>query len=90
MGRLSNLLTLQDGVNFTREEIQIKLESSTTLLNKIIADLDVLRGRQQRFEDKRVSFVLGKRMEELNTLTSKEINLNAKQDKELLFDPTYE
>ena len=32
-------------------------------------------------------FVLGKRLEELSELTTKEINLQSKQDKDLLFDP---
>jgi hypothetical protein len=90
INKLSNLLLLRENAAITREEVQTKLEASNSLVNKIVSDLETLRIQQQQFDGKRVCFVLGKRMEELGALTNKELELNAKQDKELLFDPTYE
>lgn len=87
---LFDMLNLQEGVTLTRGDVQIKLEQSSMLIRKIITELDSLRARQQAFEDKRIYFVLSKRMEELNKLTTKELDLNIKQDSELLFDPEYE
>ena len=73
-----------------REDIQKILESSDRLIKKIIHELDELRIKQIEFDDKRIYFALGKRMEELNILTAKEMNLQTKEDNELLFDPEYE
>ena len=87
---LFNQLRLEENRTFTKEEIQTKLEMATTLIKRILADIESLRLRQRRFEEKRMYFVLGKRLEELNSLTSKEISLNAKEEKDLLFDPDYE
>ncbi|WP_158838305.1 hypothetical protein [Polaribacter sp. L3A8] len=44
----------------------------------------------KKFDKKKPYFVVGKRLEELSELTSKEIEAEAKQNKGLLFDPTYE
>lgn len=70
--------------------MQKRLGSSDLLIKKIITDLDDMRIMQTKFDKKRIYFVLGKRLEELNELTTKEINLQSKQDKDLLFDPDYE
>lgn len=83
-------LLLLNNQRITREEIQTRLEASSDLIKKIIAELETIKQQQVNFEDKRIYFVLGKRLEELNTLASKEINLNSKEDKNLLFDPEYD
>ncbi|OJW77623.1 MAG: hypothetical protein BGO69_07310 [Bacteroidetes bacterium 46-16] len=88
---LSSLLLIGKNKNLVnREDIQKILESSDRLIKKIIHELDELRIKQIEFDDKRIYFALGKRMEELNILTAKEMNLQTKEDNELLFDPEYE
>lgn len=88
---LARLLHIgKDVKKINRDELQKRLESSDLLIKKIIKDLDELRLKQAKFDKKRIYFVLGKRLEELNELTSKEINHQSKQDKDLLFDPEYE
>jgi hypothetical protein len=67
-----------------------KLESSDLLIKKIIKKVELIKLKQQAFETKRIYFVLGKRLEELEILTSKELIFQAKQDKNLLFDPEYD
>ena len=88
---LSKLLLLKkEDKSISRETLQKRLEESDLLIKKIISELDTIRREQTKFDKKKVYFVLGKRLEELNQLTSKEINLQSKQDKDLLFDPEYE
>jgi hypothetical protein len=84
------LLVKKENKIVSRETIQNRLEKSESLIKKIVKELEVIREEQTNFDKKRVYFVLGKRLEELNQLTTNELNLQAKQDKDLLFDPTYE
>jgi hypothetical protein len=88
LSKLLLLGKLEKSIN--REDFQKKLEMSDLLMKKIISELNAIRLKQSKFDKKRVYFVLGKRLEELNELTSKEISLQTKQDKDLLFDPDYE
>lgn len=88
---LSGLLLLKkNDKSIDREELQSRLEESNLLIKKIINELDTIRQEKVTFDKKKVYFVLGKRLEELNELTSKEIDLQIKQDKDLLFDPEYD
>lgn len=87
---LVNLWKLKEKSTSTRENIQEKLEACEKQTARIISELEVVKSQQTQFNEKRILFVLLKRLEELSNLTTKELTQESKQDKELLFDPTYE
>jgi len=74
----------------TTNQIQNILNFSDNLLKEIISELEILKDGQQEFENKKVFFVVGKRLEELGQITTKEIESQARQNKDLLFDPKYD
>ncbi|WP_055437684.1 RNA-directed DNA polymerase [Lacinutrix algicola] len=93
----NELIELSENLNLTdltqttnREEIQKKLTDSDLKIKELIDKIEVVRLELTQFEKKKPYFVVGKRLEELSELTTKEIEAEAKQNKGLLFDPTYE
>ncbi|MFZ4589722.1 MAG: hypothetical protein ACOYN6_01895 [Ignavibacteria bacterium] len=74
----------------TREDIQKSLNESDSLFKDITEKLKQLHSEQSEFEDKKVYFVVSKRLEELANITAKEIELQTRHDKDLLFDPKYD
>lgn len=73
-----------------RKEIQKKLSDSDSKIKELIDKIEAVKLELKKFDKKKPYFVVGKRLEELSELTSKEIEAEAKQNKGLLFDPTYE
>ena len=73
-----------------RKEIQKKLSDSDSKIKELIDKIEAIKLELKKFDKKKPYFVVGKRLEELSELTSKEIEAEAKQNKGLLFDPTYE
>ena len=91
ISQLFKLLSISDAKQKTaRIDVQKSLNSSDSLLKEIMIEIEQLKNEQQDFEDKKVYFVVGKRLEELKILTTKEIELQTRQDKDLLFDPKYD
>lgn len=93
----SELLELSENLNFSdlnqttnRKEIQKKLSDSDSKIKDLIDKIEAVKLELKKFDKKKPYFVVGKRLEELSELTSKEIEAEAKQNKGLLFDPTYE
>ncbi|MEW4925788.1 RNA-directed DNA polymerase [Algibacter sp. 2305UL17-15] len=88
---LSENLNLSDLTQTTdRKEIQKKLSDSDSKIKELIDKIEAVKLELKKFDKKKPYFVVGKRLEELSELTSKEIEAEAKQNKGLLFDPTYE
>lgn len=88
---LSENLSLTDLTQTTdRKEIQKKLSDSDSKIKELIDKIEAVKLELKKFDKKKPYFVVGKRLEELSELTSKEIEAEAKQNKGLLFDPTYE
>lgn len=86
--QLLSLSELQQQVS--TGQIQERLSSSDSLLKEIINKIEILKNEQQEFDDKKVYFVVGKRLEELGILTTKEIEVQTNHNQNLLFDPKYE
>ncbi|TDT46157.1 reverse transcriptase (RNA-dependent DNA polymerase) [Maribacter spongiicola] len=93
----SELIELSENLNLTdltqttdRKEIQKKLSDSDSKIKELIDKIEAVKLELKKFDKKKPYFVVGKRLEELSELTSKEIEAEAKQNKGLLFDPTYE
>lgn len=76
--------------NYDRTEIQKRLSTSDNLIKDLIKEVEKLEQQQTRFEMKKIFFVLGKRLDELNELTNKEMEHQGKEEEDLLFDPEYE
>ncbi len=88
---LSENLSLTDLPQTTdHKEIQKKLSDSDSKIKELIDKIEAVKLELKKFDKKKPYFVVGKRLEELSELTSKEIEAEAKQNKGLLFDPTYE
>lgn len=88
---LSEILSLSELTQTTdRKEIQKKLSESDSKIKELIDRIEAIKLELKKFDKKKPYFVVGKRLEELSELTSKEIEAEAKQNKDLLFDPTYE
>lgn len=88
---LSENLSLSDLTQSTnREEIQKKLTDSDSKIKELIDKIEVVKLELTQFEKKKPYSVIGRRLEELFELTTKEIEAETEQNKGLLFDPTYE
>lgn len=88
---LSKILNLSDLTQTSdREEIKKKLSDSDKKIKELIDKIEAVKIELKNFDKKKPYFVVGKRLEELSELTTKEIEAEAKQNKGLLFDPTYE
>ncbi|MFH6957002.1 RNA-directed DNA polymerase [Flavobacterium aquidurense] len=74
----------------TRNEIRKRLTASEKTIIELLEKTEIEKDQLKKFEKKKPYFVVGKRLEELGFLTSKEIQVESKQDKDLLFDPDYE
>ena len=74
----------------TRVEVRKRLAASEKTILELIKKTEAVKDTLQKFEKKKPFFVVGKRLEELGILTSKEIQVESKHDKDLLFDPDYE
>lgn len=83
-----NLSNVEEKLN--RKEIRKRLTESDKTIHELLAKTEVIKNEISKFEKKKLYFVIGKRLEELSQLTSKEITSESDQDKNLLFDPTYE
>lgn len=81
---LSNLIQTTD-----RKEIQKKLLDSDSIIKKLITKVEGLKLKLEKTDKKKPYNVVKKRLEELYELTVKEIEAEAMQNKDLLFDPTY-
>lgn len=68
--------------------LQNKLTSAEEVITIALGEISKIREEKQTFDEKRLYFVLEKRLEELQDLTKKEIQNQSKED--LLFNPTYE
>lgn len=86
---ISNLNFKEQEQNLSRDTIQNRLADSERLINSLITEIAQVKEEQNEFKDKKVYFVLGKRLEELHDLTIREIDLQSKEDTDLLFDPRY-
>jgi hypothetical protein len=73
-----------------RNEIRRRLAASDKTIIELLEKTEIVKDELQKFEKKKPYFVIGKRLEELGFLTSKEIEIESKHDKNLLFDPDYE
>ena len=76
--------------NIYRTEMQRRLNSSDSLIREVLLKTESLTDEQDEFEKRRVYFVVGKRLEELQKFTIQEIKRQSLQSKNLLFDPDYE
>lgn len=74
----------------TRKETQEILVESDLKIKKLTHTMQSIQSDMKMFEDRKPYYVVGKRLEELEFLIYKEIRAEAKEDKELLFDQTYE
>lgn len=83
-----SISTLNNQVD--RDEIRRVLATSDKTIIELLEKTEIVKDALQNFEKKKPYFVIGKRLEELGFLTSKEIEIESKQDKNLLFDPDYE
>ncbi|WP_297100346.1 RNA-directed DNA polymerase [uncultured Draconibacterium sp.] len=89
--QLSENLSLTNITQTTdRKEIQKKLSDSDSKIKVLIDKIEAVKLELKKFDKKKPYFVVGKRLEELSDLTTKEMEAEAKQNKGLLFDPTYE
>lgn len=89
--KLFNNLNLTSFLHITdRNEIQEKLSESDKLIKELIEKVVGIQSELQEFEKRRPFFVIGKKLEELEFLTTKEIEAEEKQDKQLLYDPKYD
>jgi len=86
----SNLNILSFKQITDRKKIQDKLTESDTQIKNLINKVSLLQKNLNKFEKRKPFFVIEKRLEELEVLTSKEIETETKQDKELLYDPKYD
>ena len=73
-----------------RKEVQNKLTESEQQIKALLKKVSSIQKRLKRFESRKPFFVIEKRLEELDSLTSKEIETETKQNKELLYDPKYD
>ncbi|MCB0537882.1 MAG: hypothetical protein KDE33_10195 [Bacteroidetes bacterium] len=74
----------------SRKKVQDKLAESDSKIKELIQYVSLLQFNMKKFEKRKPYFVIEKRLEELEKLTSKEIEAEVRQDKELLFDPKYD
>lgn len=73
-----------------RNQMYKTLTDSENAIKSLIEELRQAQAELKEFDKKKPYFVVQKRLEELQNFTSKEIEAEAKQDKELLFDPKYD
>jgi hypothetical protein len=74
----------------TRKEVQEKLVKSDLKIKELIQSTYSIQSDMKNFDKRRPYYVIGKRLEELGVLTSKEIEAEDREDKSLLFDQKYE
>ncbi|WP_268125382.1 RNA-directed DNA polymerase [Roseivirga pacifica] len=74
----------------TRKKVQDKLAESDSKIKELIQKVSLIQSDIKKFGKRKPYFVIEKRLEELEKLTSKEIEVEVRQDKELLFDPKYD
>lgn len=77
-------------IQIDRNEIRRRLATSDKTIIELLEKTEIVKDELKKFEKKKPYFVIGKRLEELGFLTSKEIEIESKHDKNLLFDPDYE
>jgi hypothetical protein len=91
---IQNLVTNLNLASFaqitSRKKVQDKLAESDSKIKKLIQNVSTIQSDMTKFEKRKPYFVIEKRLEELERLTSKEIEAEVRQDKELLFDPKYD
>ncbi len=87
---LANLRLDSFAQKTTRKKVQDKLEESDVMIKELLQSVSSIQSDMETFEKKRPYYVIEKRLEELEFLTSKEIKAEVRQDKSLLFDPAYE
>ncbi len=87
---LSEYLNLSDMTQaIDRIEIQKKLSESNSKIKELIDRIEEIKSGLMKVDMKKPYLVVGKRLEELSELTIKEIEAEVKQNKGLLFNPTY-
>jgi len=86
----TSLSTITCNNSIDRDDIRKKLSASDKTISELLEKTEIVKTELQKFEKKKPYFVIGKRLEELGFLTSKEIEIESKHDKNLLFDPDYE
>jgi hypothetical protein len=72
-----------------QEEIQDRLSQSEQLISNLVVQLKNIQQEQMTFGDKRIYWILEKRLDELQDLATRELVKESKLDTKLLFDPTY-
>lgn len=73
-----------------RKKVQNKLTESDSKIKELLTKVAEIQKDLQKFEKRKPFFVIERRLEELETLTTKEIETESRQDKELLYDPKYD
>lgn len=72
-----------------RQKVQEKLTNSENQIKELLDRVSAIQKDLKKFEKRKPFFVIERRLEELEVLTSKEIEIETKQNKELLYDPKY-
>ncbi|MCK5542570.1 MAG: RNA-directed DNA polymerase [Desulfobacterales bacterium] len=86
----SNLNLLSFKQITDRKKVQDKLTESDSQIKNLLDKVSSMQKDLKKFEKRKPFFVVERRLEELEVLTSKEIETETKQDKELLYDPKYD
>ena len=86
----SNLNLLSFKQITDRKKVQEKLTSSENQIKELLDRVSGIQKDLEKFEKRKPFFVIERRLEELEVLTSKEIEIETKQNKELLYDPKYD
>lgn len=86
----SNLNLLSFKQITDRKKVQEKLTSSENQIKELLDRVSEIQKDLEKFEKRKPFFVIERRLEELEVLTSKEIEIETKQNKELLYDPKYD
>jgi len=86
----SNLNLLSFKQITDRGKVQEKLTNSENQIKELLDKVSAIQKELKKFEKRKPFFVIERRLEELEVLTSKEIEIETKQNKELLYDPKYD
>lgn len=87
---LKSYLVLNQSSLKDKDTIQDDLINAEISINNIIDEVEKIKTSLTKFDKRRPYYVIGKRLEELGELTSKEINSENNSSKNLLFDPEYD
>lgn len=74
----------------TRKKVQDKLVKSDLKIKELIQNVSSIQSVMKKFDKRKPYYVIGKRLEELSILISKEIEAETREDKALLYDEKYE